>query len=984
MDLLVRSTEADEPLRTDTDAVEDIAAYVSMLLRALFDRSESAGSPEPRRLDELAAAVAEEVAPSFLDARLAAEALHARCELPDPGDLEWRRTLRQGSQDLLRRDLDEVQRNTALPAEHLMHALRATAFAQGAGLPWADVWPCAVEALSAGAVAAPETVIRRVQESRLAGYLMRGVEDGRYVYRPIHERISEVLREHSHDLLGDIATPHTPEAPAEVEGHREIAVAFSTLETKNGPPHPYVRHHLIRHAAAGGVLNDGVITEKFLPYETSGNVRGVLGLLSEHTEETTRLLAWTGIEPFLADAPPPARAESLRFSLWKPESPASPSAPDPDSPSIGHLVPRWKDLAVPGNVLAREDADVRSLVSFALRDGTPLIAMGGADGTLRVWDPSTVTPVGPPSSKYGSSVRALAVVSGQQGEPLLALGCDNGVWTCDPLTGERVALPVTAPVHDMVSFSDRDGRGRLAIGTSEGLVVCDSLAATVLHDIAVDEGALGGPVTALASLLLPGGRTLLAVHRGDTVEVLDGTSLGLVCAVSVPGQHVSALALLDRRNGNPLLALATRTSATVGFWDALTGRECQHSTIRQPATKLMPYPQPDSGTLLVLGAGDGAVQLWDPETGEEVCRFPTDHTSAVTGLAVVPGADGAPVLVSGSLDRTVRIWNPQLWARRTVPPSRSDDGTLLAVLLGAPEPPVLVSVGLDRNLVMRSVASGEFTGAIVLPHTGVDGPVTALATHTASDGSATVVVGLPDGTIGCWSGAWRLMDAWTSEEDHATAFTTFADGARTVLAVGTSRGAVAYCDLATGEVLGWLHGRRESCGPVSALEYLPLSSGGVLAVASDQGVLLCRPFDEPHAECPGRTGPVQALAACPGDAEDTWLLAIGGADGRVCLWTPDAPEKEPFTLSTRHDGPVSALGIVLPPASHPVIVSAGLRDTTVRLWDSFTGEEVLRLVTATTLTSLAVLPPGPGSAFQQPLIAFGGPAGIAAATLRLP
>ncbi|MEU6011645.1 AAA family ATPase [Streptomyces sp. NPDC047453] len=986
LNLLVRSTDADEPLRTDTGTTQDIAAYVSTLLRSLFDRAGSWACPDARRLDELAAVVAEEVAPSFLDARLAAEALHTRGRLPDPGDPEWRRTLRRGTQELLRQDLEEVQRNTGLPTEHVVQVLRATAFAQGAGLPWAEVWPCAVEALSGGAITAPETVIRRVRESSLAGYLTTGVEDGRFVYRPIHERISEVLRQTPHVLLRDEATPSTPEASAVTtrEAHRKLAVAFSALqkEAKDGPPHPYLRHHLIQHAAAGGVLNDRIVTEKFLPYETSGNVRGALGLLSEHAEDTTRLFAWTRIEPFLADAPPIARAESLRFSLWEPEAAAPSNTRDTGSPAV-RLLPMWKDLAVPGNVLAREDTDVYSLVSFTLQDGTPLIAVGGADGSVRVWDPSTVTPVGPPIPGHGPFARTLAVVPGPQGEPLLAVGCDSGAWTCDPLTGQVAQLPVSGAVHDMASFRDSDGTVRLAIGTSDGLVLCDPLTGSVLADDSADEHALKRPVNALAALTLPGDRPLLAGHRAGTIEILDGTSLDPVCTVPLPDDQISALALLDTRNGSPVLALAARDSGTVRFWDALTGTERRHCTIRRSAAVLTPYLQAGSDTLLALGADDGAVELWDPETGEEVRRFPNDHTSAVTGLVVVPGLDGVSVLVSGSLDRTVRVWNPEVWTRRTVQFSQPTDGTLLAVLPGSSGPAELVSVGPDRNLVVRSAETGEVTASIAFPQAGADGSVTSLTVHTAPDGSASIVVGLPDGTIGCWSGEWRLMDAWTSEGDHATAFTTFADGTRTVLVVGTSRGAVAYCDLATGEVLGWLHGRRDT-GPVHALAYLPLSSGGVLAVASDQGVLLCRPFHEPHVAWPGQIGSVQSLAVCPGAAEGEWYLAAGGADGTVRLWAPETPEQEPFTLPIRHDGPVSALAIVQQPACRPLLVSTGLNDTTVRLWDSRTGEEVLRLVTATSLTSLCVLPSHNSRNSEQPVIAFGGPAGVAVATLRLP
>lgn len=981
LDLLVRSTDADEPLRTDTGTAQDIKAYAGTLLRAPLAGSDSSERPDPRRLDEVAAAVAEETAPSFLDTRLAVEALHAQGQLPDPDDPQWRRTLRQGTRELLRQDIAAIRRNTGLAAEHVVQVLRATALAQGSGLPWAEVWPCAVAALAGGDITAPDAVIRGVREHRLNGYLTTGVEDDRYVYRPIHERISEVLRENPQLLLDAEATPSTSEASTAGvrEAHRQLADAFSALqETKDVPPHPYLRRHLIQHAAAGGVLNDRVITEKFLPYETSGNVRGTLGLLAEHAEDTTRLSAWTRIEPFLADAPPLARAESLRFALGESETVVPSSTRGTGSPAVGHLVPRWKDLTVPGNVLAREDADVCSLVSFTLRDGTPLIALGGADGTVRVWDPSTVTPVGPPILGHGPFARTLAVVPRPQGEPLLAVGCDTGAWTCDPLSGQHAPLPGTASVHDMVSFSDQEGAVRLAIGTSDGLVLCDPRTGTILAS------DTAGPVNALAALRLPGDRTLLAVPRVDTVDILDGASLAPVCTVPVPEEGDSALALLNTRNGSPMLAVATRASKTVRFWDALTGTERRHGTIRQSAAVLTPYPQPDAETLLALGADDGAVQLWDPETGEEVCRFPTDHTSAVTGLAVVRGLGGVSVLVSGSLDRTVRVWNPEVWTRRTVSSSRSADGSLLAVLPKNSGPAELVSVGPDRNLVVRAADTGEVTASIAFPQTGVDGPVTALATHRAADSSAMVFVGLPDKTVACWSGDWQLMNAWTSEEDHSTAFIAFADGARTVLAVGTSRGAVAYCDPATGEVLGWLHSGGDIGRPVRALAYLPLPSGGVLAVASDQGVVLCRPFQPPHDAWPGQIGTVESLAVCPGDEEGEWLLAAGGADGSVRLWAPDAQEQEPFTMPTRHNGPVSALDIVRPPGSRPLIVSAGLKDTTMRLWDSRTGEEVLRLVTATSLTSLGVPPPHRLPATQQPLIAFGGSAGIAAVTLRLP
>ncbi|MFD8915664.1 AAA family ATPase [Streptomyces sp. NPDC059575] len=990
LNLLVRSTEAGEPLRMETGATQDIASYTGALLRSLFGRPDAPVHPTPEVLDELATAVAEEVTPSFLDGRLAAETLFATGTLPDPDDPRWRRTLRHGTQQLLRTDLDEVQRNTDLPADHLLYALRATALAQGAGLPWADVWPCALTALTDGAVAAPETAIRQVRESRLAGYLRTEVEDGRFVYRPIHERISEVLQATPHSLLGDPRAGGTSSARGiELkEDHRRLAVAFSGLqEAKDGPPHPYLRRHLIRHAAAGGVLNDALITEKFLSYETSGNVRGALGLLSEHDTGTSGLFAWARIEPFLADAPPPARAESLRFSLWEPQGVRPTHASATHRPGPGNtVVPLWKDLVVPGNVLVRQDADVYGVVSFTLRDGTPLVAFGTADGAVRVWDPSTVTAFGPPIQGPGHDVpvRALVALTEPDSEPLLAVGCDRGAWTCEPLTGRYTQLPVTAPVHSMAAVAGDDGRTLLAMGTSDGLVLCDPLTGIILAADAPAEGAPTGPVDVLASLALPGERPLLAVHRADSVDVLDGRSLQSVCTVPGLGPDVSALALLDQGHGRSLLAVATRDPGTVRFWDAMTGEPRRHLTINRSANVLTAYQQHGMASQLALGGDDGAVQLWDLESGEEACRFPTDHTNAVTGLAVVFGPEGIQVLVSGSLDRTVRVWNAEAWTRRTPRRrlSRPAGATRLAVLPGGSGPPRLISAGLDWKLIVRSAETGEITDTIDLPYSAGDGPVTALATHTAPDGGTTVVVGLPDGAVGCWDGAWRTMNAWTSSEDVPTAFTTFVDGERTILAAGTSRGSIAYCDLATGEVLGWRHGGGPA-GPVRALAYLPLPTRGVLAVAADQGVLLCRPLQAPHEEWPDDVGAVEALATCPGDGDGEGYLIAGGADGRVRVWTPGSSGRPAVTFPTSHDGPVSALGVLRRPGSRPLIASTGLRDTTLRLWDVCTGQEVSRLVTAASLMSLEVLPSLGVQGTPQPLIAFGGPAGVAGVVPRL-
>ncbi|MEU7576764.1 AAA family ATPase [Streptomyces sp. NPDC041068] len=991
LSLLIRSTNAGDVVRTDGDSRQDVAGYVSALLETSFPVSDgpSAG-PDTMRLRELAGAVAEDVAPSFLDARIAVQQLHARDVLPDPDDPEWRNSLRQGTELLLGQDLDAVAQQTGMRAGQLLDVLRATAFGQGAGLPWADIWPAAIRALSPELGRAPGALIRQVLESRLMGYLTTSVEDGRTVYRPIHERISETLRHAPRTFLGretGRAAPGEQTAEAGL-AHKQLALAFSVLlEGKDQPPHPYLRRHLVQHAGAGGVLNDGVIPDTFLPWETHANVRGTLGLLSEHAPDTSHLYAWTRIEPFLADAPLASRADSLVFSAF--DSDGSVSAPDPDiaasGPSAGRLVPRWKDLAVPGNVLAHAPAAIHALSSFTTADGTSLIAVGDARGQVAVWDPSTGKMVGRAvKGPSGARVRALAALPGPYGEPWLAVGCEDGAWMCDPQTGAVTQLPVTDQVSALVALPGKGDAAQLAIGTTGGLIMCDPLAGT-MQTIPARDPERAQSVRSLSALTVESQRTLLAVGRADTVDVLDTESLNVVITTAELGEDISALTLFGGPEGRPRLAVATGSSGRVRVWDALTGEEKRRLPIRRPATVIAPYQHPELGTLLALGGcDDGSVQLWNPGTGEEFCRFPADHTKTVTGLGVVAGRGDVPVVISGSLDRSVRVWNPEAWARRTVS-ARPVTGTLLAVSPAASGPAKLLSRGPGHAIRAVSADTGDTVWSTELPHSPVPGPATALATHSWPDGSVTVAAGMPDGTVGCWNGTWYLTDGWSTAQARAATFATFQDGQRVVLATGMSDGAVVYCDLATGAGLGSLHApRADDSGPVHALAALPLTTGTILAVAAGEGVRLCRPLEDPHAELPDRIGAVNALAAYPGDRDEDPLLITGGADGVIRSWSPASPDHEAFPELSGHDGPVSALAVLQRTRAHSLVVSAGAHDSTVRLWDLNTGEEVLRLVTGAAVHSLCVLPPGNIPGTNAPVIAFGGPAGTAAVTVHLP
>jgi hypothetical protein len=197
LDVLAQALHPVLQVRTDgADASADLAAYVTALLAAKGPYADD----EAARA-RAATAVARAVAPSFLDARFAGQQLREAAVQQALDDPAWLSCLQDGTVGLLRQDLHGVALAASFSAAELLAALAATAFAQGMGIPRAEIWPAVIEAILGHPVADPEKLIDEVLRSRLDGYLMHDTEGGRVVRRPAHERLAEILRREPHRLL---------------------------------------------------------------------------------------------------------------------------------------------------------------------------------------------------------------------------------------------------------------------------------------------------------------------------------------------------------------------------------------------------------------------------------------------------------------------------------------------------------------------------------------------------------------------------------------------------------------------------------------------------------------------------------------------------------------------------------------------------------------------------------------------------------------
>lgn len=181
----------------------------------------------PDRVDAIAHAIAEAAGRSFLVARITARTTARETRVPDPDDRRWRDELPRLPGEAMERDLD--QRLGPL-ADRARDLLRPLAFAQGAGLPWAGIWPRLATALGDRPYGDEDVVWLR---QAAGSYVVESVEDGGSVYRIYHRALIEYLR----------------------EGHSAERAQRVIARVLEGLDHPYVRRYLALHAAEGGVLD---------------------------------------------------------------------------------------------------------------------------------------------------------------------------------------------------------------------------------------------------------------------------------------------------------------------------------------------------------------------------------------------------------------------------------------------------------------------------------------------------------------------------------------------------------------------------------------------------------------------------------------------------------------------------------------------------------------------------------------------------------
>ncbi|MFJ8627852.1 AAA family ATPase [Kitasatospora sp. NPDC093550] len=994
---------ASQILRTDgPDCTSDIAAYTAALLGA---PQASPYHGEPEAADAAALHVAEAVAPSFLDARIAAEQLRTAGACQDLEETGWLKRLADGTTGLLREDIRAVASAAGVESSLLVAALRATAFAPGAGLPWAEVWPAVTVALASEAyghgftdVEAADHAIRILRSGRLTGYLASAEEDGRAVYRPVHQRLTDLLLTGCTRLLEPTAAAagredrDDPQALTAAQAAISRALAGLVERTTPHLAHPYVRRHLLHHADAGGVLTDSEVPVELLAQESSGTLRARLALpLPAGDPGRRNLTAAALIEPFAgAGADYASRLGSIAFHRAV-RGLDGEGGIRPDVLDRLPVKPLWGRWAARVNVLAPAPGHTKAMCVVPTSDGRQLAALAADAGGVRVWDARTGRPV---ADLATGTVHRMCTIMATGGRTFLVTAgrSDSGQYEVriyDPVSGQPIAQTPVPRTYDVHVLADGPALWKLLVLTRKGAFLWRPRANRLFEapgfpdGITQRYGQVQEPSRRQPSLTAVvrsrDGKAVVAVCCEDGIRLWDPVS-GTTVSAPFGGSQVAGLVGVTRLEGDDLLiAESPNPLVPLRVWNPFTFEQVASSreggSTAVAGARGTAFAYVARNRIVLQSLDEGTVRTFDAEIPSvdalavaEDPAGPRVMSAGPEGIRVWDPGLGGPLYEDGLDESAYR--GPSLDRRRRSAPTWSMCRSFLPADGESPGSDVLV-LATRSGLDIHSATTGLLLKRI---GTGLVGQVLPLART-----GARVAVSDPDGNLSVWDlpSGQKVMTVRKelSQSTLSSCVAWTADG----LPMSVSLAATGSGPNLTTVVLDYENGQPVfRTLPLSAdtggsavrlLGALPPSPSGAVAVVAGVGletVLIDAASGRLAGTLSGwdhRGGHGSVLCTLPG-GRGLLLAMSNGTD--IGVW--DVATLAQTTVWKSPDT-FAMTGLPLP-GGRTLLVSGGTSG--VRIWDPRTGDLVHTVLTGAPVHGIAV---DRGTA--GPVIHLYGPAGLA-------
>lgn len=610
-----------------------------------------------------------------------------------------------------------------------------------------------------------------------------------------------------------------------------------------------------------------------------------------------------------------------------------------------HTIRIWD--AVTGEELASLRGHENSAQSLAFSSDGTRLASGSADRTVRVWNAAAWQEI---ACMRGHEMGVLAVAFSPDGACLASASEDRTVRVWDPATG--------AQLH---CWRNDEGYARDLCFSPDGARLISGGPGPLLR---VWDVASGEPLPALR-LPVPGVWRLLFSPDGTRIGFeFQDTSIALLNAQTgeetlrlrrLPGAP-DAIAL--RPDGARLASAHAGDDNTVRVWNTRTGEEVARLRGHDDAVTCLAF-SPDGRRLASAGGfDDGTVRLWDVETGEELACL-RGHDFEVNSVVFSP--DGAR-LASASIDGALRVWDAAAATELTCLRSCEAFSPIVAF---SPDNTYVAWVWSDHTVRLYDTRTAAEAACL----RGHGRPVCSIA---FSPDGAHLASAADDHTVRVWDvAAGAELRCWQADERDVKSLAFSPDGARVIsAAAGPS---VRVRDIATGDELP---GLLPPPAPVTSL-VLSADAAHVAFATWDRRIGLldlgtgaetvCMRAPQEHQLCCGAISPDGALLAsadmfdsavhlwdagtgtelarllghedsvtCLAFSPDGTRLASGGflSDRTVRVW--DVRHQTALPSLRGHENSIHSTAFT----SDGRRAASGASDRAVRIWDAATGEEL--------------------------------------------
>lgn len=547
--------------------------------------------------------------------------------------------------------------------------------------------------------------------------------------------------------------------------------------------------------------------------------------------------------------------------------------------------------------------------------GTRLVS-AGADGTVRLWDyttgsPVVIRPTFDPAAEATAVAAAKPVASGPE------------LSTLRGTPGAVTAVSIRA-----------DGK-EVTAGMSDGEVTVWNLEAALPQALAAVAGAAPVKPTPPAETaeateeetpppppLSPNGSaaTVAAVSPDGKLLAVTGTTNGRSAILvrdlatgelksSLTG-HLDAITSLSFAADNRRL-LSGSADTTARVWDIADAKFPEVFSFGGHAAAVTGVAFNSNGTLAASCAADNSVHLWNTLTGEVVQSF-EGHTATVVGIAMTP--NNAQV-ITASADKTIRIWTAAdgKVARTITAPAEI---TKLAVSQNA----AAIAVSLpDNSVLIYNPVDGVLTQTLTGHEAAIAGlSFSADATRLVSADAARAIV---------WEAAsGRLLEILPVKQGISTAV------------YGPTVGDVVLARADMGIVLHTLRFRAALGDMEQAVTRATyLADGTVFTSSLDGSVRRFTPSNGQQNFKADHGAPVHDLAL----SANGQLLASAGEDMTVKLWTAGNGAAQPNPVLEGFTGAVRRVAFS---ADNTRLVASGAIAGEVNVYDVATRtlEQVFR------------------------------------------